>query len=132
MEISLVIEGKMPSLNELIAKTNHNKYGGNEFKQNIESDIKWQILKQIREKNIEHLLPLKNMADFEFTYIEENKKRDKDNIASSKKYLFDALVRVGVIQNDGWKWVGDFKETFVIGSKYRVIIKIKEREGETK
>lgn len=130
-EIEFEIIGKMPSLNEFISKINHNRYSGNTFKQQLEHDIQMQILKQVREKGIEHLLPLKQQADFEFTYYEKTQKRDKDNIASCKKFLFDALVKRGVINNDGWKWVGDFKENFVLDkSEYKVKIVIREKKKE--
>lgn len=129
MKISLVIKGKLPSLNEFIAHINKDKFIGNSYKRKIEHDIQMQILAQIREQNIEHLLPLKNIADFKFTYVEKNRKRDKDNIASCKKFLFDAMVARGVINNDGWKWVGRFEEDFLLGEEHKVIIEITERDS---
>lgn len=129
MDIQLIIKGKLPSLNEYIKRVNNNRFGGNNFKKETELNIRLQVLRQIREKGIVEHLPLKKQANFEFTYVEVNKKRDKDNIASSKKFLFDALVQSGVIQDDGWRWVGSFKEDFIIGDENMVIIKIKEKEN---
>ena len=128
MKLKFVINGKMPSLNEYISQINHNKFGGNDFKRNLEHELQMQFLIQMREQGIEKFLPLKNRADFKFIYYEKNKKRDKDNIASCKKFLFDAMVKRGVINNDGWKWVGRFEEDFLIGEDYKVVIEITENE----
>lgn len=128
-EYEFIIDGKVPSLNEYINKMNAHRLTANTFKHNVEQDIKFQLYKQVREQGIQGDFPLKNTADFEFTYVETKKNRDKDNIASSKKFIMDALVAVGIIKNDGWRWVGSFKEDFIIGSRNQVIMKIKVEVG---
>ena len=129
MEIEFEITGKMPSLNEVIDITRKNKYAGARFKKELQYDIEMQLYKQISEKNLFEFLPLQKQVDFEIIYVERNKKRDKDNISSCKKFLFDALVQRGVINNDGWKWVGRFVEDFILGEDYKVIIRMKEKEN---
>ena len=123
--LKIIITGKMPSLNEYINKINSNRFLGNLFKQNLENELCKQITKQVREQGFN--APFKKPVDFYITYYEKNKKRDKDNIASSKKYILDALVKSGVLQNDGWKWVGNFKEEFKIGKDYEVEITMMEK-----
>ena len=130
--MQFIIKGKMPSLNEVIDVSRRNKFAGNRLKQDIQQDIELQIYQQIRENDLQKLLPLPYMADFRFTYYEKNQKRDKDNIASCKKFLFDALVKRGVINNDGWKWVGRFEEDFLLGEDYMVVIDIEKSKGEEK
>ena len=123
MKLQLIIRGKMPSLNEYISKINGNRYIGNSFKRKLQDDICRQILMQ----TIGFDKPFKKQVDFHITYFEKNKKRDKDNIASSKKFLLDSLVESGILQNDGWKWVGDFQEDFEIADDYAVRIIMKEK-----
>lgn len=126
LKIKLV--GKMPSLNEVIETSRRNKFAGNRLKQEVQRDLEMQIYQQLRQQGIYDELPFEKVVDFDITYIEANQKRDKDNIASSKKFIFDALVARGVLKNDTWKYVGDFTEKFVLGDWYRVIIVMTERE----
>ena len=126
--LTIEIDGKMPSLNEVIDVSRRNKFAGNKLKQEIQRDIELQIYQQIRQNDLISELPFENIVDFDITYIEKNAKRDKDNIASSKKFIFDALVSRGVLHNDTWRYVGDFTEKFIIGSSYKVIINMTERD----
>ena len=126
--LTIELTGKMPSLNEVIDTSRRNKFAGNRLKQEIQKDLEMQIFQQIRSKGIYENLPFENVVDFDIVYIEANAKRDKDNIASIKKFIFDALVSRGVLKNDTWKYVGNFTEKFIIGSDYKVIITMTERE----
>lgn len=49
-----------------------------------------------------------------FIWIEKNRMRDKDNIASAKKFVFDSLVKSKVLQGDGWRWVNGFGDGFLV------------------
>ena len=40
-----------------------------------------------------------------FDWYEKDRRRDLDNIYSGKKFILDALVKCGVLQNDTQKWV---------------------------
>ena len=54
-------------------------------------------------------------AYFMFTFIEENKKRDPDNVAAgARKFILDALVSAGILENDGWKQVAGWNDTFIV------------------
>ena len=64
-----------------------------------------------------------------FTWYEPNKKRDKDNIAFAKKFIFDALVENNVIPNDGWKNIDSFSDSFKVDAQNpRVEVEIMEVE----
>lgn len=116
------IMGKMPSLNDVIDKTRLNKFAGATMKRKLQQDIKTQLLHQVASMGLE--IPLDCQCDFKFTFYEQNKKRDKDNIISSQKFLFDAMVEVGILKNDGWRWVGNLAYDFKIDDVYRVEIEI--------
>lgn len=40
-------------------------------------------------------------------FYEPNRRRDVDNVYSAQKYILDGLVRAGVLQGDGQRWVRD-------------------------
>ena len=58
-----------------------------------------------------------NRAYFIFTWIEPNRKRDKDNISAAKKFLMDSLVAAGILKSDGWKHVVGWHESFEINAR---------------
>ena len=65
-----------------------------------------------------------------YTWIEPNRRRDKDNIAFAKKFIQDSLVHAGVLQNDGWKHIEHFTDDFAVDPKNpRVEVIIEEFEG---
>jgi Holliday junction resolvase RusA-like endonuclease len=54
-------------------------------------------------------------AFFEFTWFEKDRRRDPDNISGAgHKLIFDAMVKCGLIENDGWKQVAGYSDTFTI------------------
>ncbi|MFG6325582.1 MAG: RusA family crossover junction endodeoxyribonuclease [Lachnospiraceae bacterium] len=64
----------------------------------------------------------------EYTWIEPNKRRDKDNISSfGRKVIQDALVSAGVLKDDGWRYVVGFSDRFEVDKKNpRIEVLIKE------
>ena len=91
----IVIRGKLPSLNEVISANRSNKYAGSSQKKKVENNIIAQIKSQTLCKF--------ERISISFTWYEENKKRDFDNVASAVKFILDSLVKCEVIPNDGWK-----------------------------
>lgn len=113
------IKGRLPSLNEFIGKNRHNKYAGNKFKQDIEQHIISQITDTTQ---------FSNPVEIHFYWIEENKRRDLDNIYSAKKYILDALQKVGILKNDSQKYVVDlFDHHPTFEKEGGVVVEIIER-----
>ena len=81
------------------------------MKNQVESEIGWQIKKQLR--GVKYSKPVY----IAYTWIEPNRCRDKDNIAFAKKFIQDALVRNGVLKNDGWKEIDGFGDSFEVDKK---------------
>ena len=48
-----------------------------------------------------------------FEWHEKTKKRDADNIASAKKFILDALVKMRVLPDDSRKYVKGFYDVIV-------------------
>jgi len=61
-----------------------------------------------------------------FTWIEENKRRDLDNICFAKKFILDALVQASVLADDNRKIVTNFTDSFEYKDKSKVIVELEE------
>jgi len=107
----LTIPYILPGLNEYIGIERQNKYAAAQVKKNIESGIIFLIKQQLPQ------LSIKEPIVIDYTWIEPNKRRDKDNIAFAKKFIQDALVKAGVLNNDGWDFVADFSDKFRIDAE---------------
>lgn len=65
-----------------------------------------------------------------FHWIEENKRRDLDNVAFAKKFILDALVKSGKLKDDTRRFVTGFSDSFEYGKKAGVILTIKTTQNE--
>lgn len=62
-----------------------------------------------------------------FTWYCKDRRKDKDNVIAGQKFVFDGLQKAGIIEDDGWKQVGNISHEFKIDKKNpRVIIEIIE------
>lgn len=111
------IDMKLPSANEYIGWCRSNKYLAAQKKAEIESLIAGHIKYMPRYKK-----PIK----IHFTWVEENKRRDLDNICFAKKFILDALVKEGKIADDNRKNVYAFTDSFEYGDKAQVILEVEE------
>jgi hypothetical protein len=112
-----VIEMKLPSLNEYIGACRANKYEAANLKRVTEAGI----------------IPfLRRLPRFErpviihFRWIERDHRRDSDNIAAGKKFILDAMVKAGILKDDGRRYVKGFTDEFECGNKPMVIMDIEE------
>lgn len=115
--MKLVIPGTLPSMNRILeeAKGHWSKY--RQMKERHTDLVAWHAKK----------LPPIQSADFIFTWYCKDKRRDKDNVMSAQKFIFDGLQKAGVIENDGWKQIRDIIHRFEIDKENpRVEIEIKE------
>ena len=117
--IKVEINMKLPSLNEYVDVCRTNRYKASKFKKNLEDDI-------IMFTN--RLPRFKNPVRIHFHWIEANKRRDLDNICFAKKFILDALVKSGKLQDDNRKCVTAFLDTFEYGEETKVILEIEEVE----
>ena len=108
---------RLPSLNNYINECRKNKYAGANMKKNVEQDIGWYI----------NLLPqYKNPIRIHFHWVEENKKRDLDNVCFAKKFILDSMVKAGKLKDDNRNFVKGFNDTFEYGKTSKVILEIEE------
>jgi Holliday junction resolvase RusA-like endonuclease len=91
------------------------------MKRDIQDEIGYEINRQLRGVQIAKPVTLHYM------WVEPNRKRDKDNIVSAQKFVQDALVKMRVIKNDGWKQIEGFTHWFAVDKENpRVEITIEE------
>lgn len=109
------IEGQLPNLNDYIAadrvmvrRTGSCVFSkGNAFKQTAQKYVQMAIKRDLGD------LVIKSPIRIKYRFYEPNKRRDKDNVAAfAMKVIQDALVKEGVIKNDGWKEIDSFECLF--------------------
>jgi Holliday junction resolvase RusA-like endonuclease len=122
MKYTFEINERLPGLNEYTGACRNNKYIGAKMKQDIENTIWIYIKQQMKFTKIDS--PVK----INFKWIEDNKKRDLDNICFAKKFILDALVKANVLRNDTQNFVKGFTDTFEYSNKNSVIVEIEEVE----
>ncbi len=108
---------KLPSLNQYINECRKNRYAGAKMKKEVEIDIGWYI---------NQLPEYKNPIKIHFHWVEENKKRDLDNVCFAKKFILDSMVKAGKLKDDNRNYVKGFKDTFEYGKVSKVILEIEE------
>ena len=113
------VEAKLPSLNEYINACRTNRYAGAEMKRQAQTEIGYFINRFPRFEK-----PVK----IRFTWLEGNKRRDLDNVCFAKKFILDAMVECGKLQDDNRKNVTGFTDTFQYGDEWGVIIEVEEVE----
>ena len=112
---------RLPSLNQYINECRKNRYAGASMKKNVEKDIGWYI----------NLLPnYQKPIKIHFHWIEENKRRDLDNVCFAKKFILDSMVKAGKLKDDNRNYVAGFTDTFEYGKTSKVILEIEEIEDE--
>lgn len=118
MKQSLTIQGRFPSLNEVIeaAKSHYGAYS--KMKKELTLSVAWQAT---------HLKPHLQPVSITFTWYEPNARRDIDNVRHGAKYILDGLVEAGVLQGDGQKHVQQLRDFFYVDKDNpRVLITIED------
>lgn len=117
--VMCVIDERLPSLNDYIRECRANKYAGAKFKADTENMISFYLARLPRFS-----YPIK----IHFHWVENNKRRDLDNIAFAKKFILDAMVKLGKLKDDNRHYVTAFKDTFEYAKKAKVILYIERAE----
>ena len=65
-----------------------------------------------------------------YVWYEPNKKRDGDNIAFASKFIQDAMVKAGVLDNDNLNNIVGSTHDYRYGKEYAVEIFIEERDKD--
>lgn len=122
MTATFSIKGTLPGLNEVTRANRTHWSVGAKLKLEAEKRIGWYI----REAKLE---PVKAPVHVEIAWYEPNRRRDVDNITSAVKFVLDALVREGVLQDDSQRWVRAIAHFICIDHEHpRVVVTLTEEE----
>ena len=112
MTYEIQIPGKLPGLNDYISACRTRPQAGAAMKRKAERDVSVFINRTFRGERVRCPVVI------EYTWYEPNEKRDLDNIAAfGMKVIQDALVKCGVLKNDGWKYIIGFENRFRVDRK---------------
>ena len=108
---------RLPSLNQYINECRKNRYAGAKMKKDVDADIGWYI----------NTLPkYQKPIKIHFHWIEENKRRDFDNICFAKKFILDSMVKAGKLKDDNRNYVVGLEDSFEYAKESKVILEIEE------
>lgn len=119
-ELHITILGPLHAMNEVIQANRRNRFLGAKMKQEDTDYIALESGKQI-PRGFE---PINVPMFIEFHWYCKNKKKDPDNIASSKKSVLDGLQKSGIIKQDTWKSIIGFSDHFYIDKNHERLIAI--------
>lgn len=121
MNYKFTIHKRLPSLNDYVDVCRFNKYQAASFKRNVDNLICYEIRSQLN-------IQIEKPVIVHLHFVEENKKRDVDNVYSASKYILDALVKMKVLKNDNPKHVVDIKYSHEYAKESKVIVELEKIE----
>lgn len=122
MRATFTIRGRFPSLNEYIDAERTVKFKAAAMKRKYTDLV----------ADTAYDLPaFKSPVFVTFNWYERDKRRDPDNVAFAKKFIFDGLVKAGVIKNDTHRWILGFEDNFFIDpDRPRVMVTLETAEED--
>lgn len=119
----LVIEAKLPSLNDYQYACRSHWSKGRDFKLKVEETIMDSIRIALYRKQLHRV---EKPCEIFIEWHEKTKKRDCDNIQSAQKFILDSLQNCGVLKNDNRKHVKQIHHTIVDDVRDFVVVRIEE------
>lgn len=121
----LTIPGTLPGLNEYIdaeRRPGKGRYIANRLKRESMGRVLLAARKQLGGVRFTTAVYMR------YTWIEPNRRRDKDNVSSyGRKIIQDALVKGGYLTGDGWRQIAGFSDRFAVDKENaRIIVEICE------
>ena len=98
---------------------------GAKFKREVEEVVVWSIRQALTAQTLHR--PNKAVT-VNFEWHERTKRRDADNIASAKKFILDALVTTGILEDDSRKYVKGFQDKIIDDKEDYVIVELEEEQ----
>ena len=106
MTYEVIIPMRLPGMNEIININRTNRYAAATMKKKIQSEISWFLTRLPR---------LEKPIKIHFKWVEENARRDFDNIcAGGRKFILDAMQEAGKLPNDNRKYITGFTDEFAV------------------
>lgn len=71
--------------------------------------------------------PCRTRIRYHVLWVEENRRRDLDNVAFGKKFIQDGLVKAGILHNDTHHEIAGFSDSFEYDPRNpRIVVTIEE------
>ena len=102
MEEKLVIQGTLPSLNDYTRACRAHRMAGATMKEKAEELVSLSIPR----------VSLPGRVRIHCDWYEPTARRDPDNVRFGIKFISDALVRAGVIENDSQRFIAGLSDGF--------------------
>ena len=121
--MKFIIEGRLPNLNDAIDAARRGKYIEAKFRKQWERYIAWCVKRDLRKWKP------KEPVILHYTFVEKDRRRDKDNVASyAMKLVQDVLKDLGYLSGDGWKQIENFDFKWAVDKhRPRIEVEIEER-----
>lgn len=98
MKVSFTIDVRLPGMNDIIGLARYNRFADAHHKK------KWTKL--CAQYALTARVPALNQpVNVTVDWIENDYRRDRDNIMGGLKFILDGIVQAGVLPNDTAKWV---------------------------
>ncbi len=126
MTVELFIPRLAPNLNDLIRARGRHGQVYNRLKQSWAETITAITARHILDGGAFGI----GRCSVHFELVEQNTRRDPDNIASgTAKLVLDGLVKAGVLEGDGWKHIAGLSFSWRVGSPVGVRVTLTETEA---
>lgn len=120
--MKVVIPGELPTLNKYIRKERANKYAGATLKRQAT-----MLCTTYFKAAMNHGLEVNGQVDLYLNWFMKNMRQDKDNIRFCVKFIQDGMMQAGLIENDGWKQIGNYYDTFSVDKDHpRVEVELRK------
>ena len=121
MTQKFIIWGKLPGLNKIISADRTHWSVGSRLKKKTQEAVMWYIVAA-------GLKPINKPVIIHYRFYEENRRRDAGNVlAGADKVIEDALVKCGILPDDGQKWVRNIVPWFGVDKDNpRIEVELKE------
>lgn len=123
--MKIIIPFTLPGLNDYIEAERSHRQSGAAMKRKWQREVALVMRRQLRR-------PLREPVIMRYTWVEGNRRRDKDNISSfGRKVIQDALVKdLKALRNDGWANIDSFSDRFLVDqSRPRIELEIVEADS---
>ena len=121
MDYHFTIHGKFPSMNQFIGANRNSVHAGNNMKKKSQAAVIAAIMPVVGYH-------IRTPVFIEYTFYEENRKRDLDNVSGYFHKVFqDAIVQCRLLPNDTWNEIVGFSDRFYVDrNNPRIEVTIKE------
>lgn len=122
MEYRMIIPGRLDNLNDYISAERAHRIKGAKLKGKNQERVFQEACIQLGDVHI------KRPVKMTYKWYEKDRRRDMDNISSfGRKVIQDAIVKAGILPDDGWRYIKGFTDEFFVDKEYsRIEVTITE------